>query len=173
MMEEKDPAKVFHAAARWYASRKKWETPAKEEFAIYDSIIALLAQEFSPEWIAREFPAEKEYDGEKYECKDYFFSMDALAKAEPFDGDEEKVQDFLWDWDNHILRCFAVAGMTLVDEIRATEGKMSMMEEWAKDNGVTTYHTEKIDGKRVIFDDKGRSLGVLRRKKPRYLNIVT
>lgn len=173
MLASNDPQKVFHAAARWYASREKWETDSKAEFIIYSAMVKLLAQEFSPEWIAREFPAVKEYKGHTWGAKDYTTSMETLQGAEPFNGDEGKVNEFLWGWDNHVLMGFIVAGMTIMDEIRAMRGERSMVEEWAEDVGVKAYHSVKVNGSQeIMLDEDGRSLGVVHRKRPRHLKAV-
>lgn len=81
MLESTDPQKVFHAAVRWYAMREKWETDSEAEFCLYESMLHLVAEEFSPEWLAREFPAEKDYKGHTYGAKDWYSSMEALKKA--------------------------------------------------------------------------------------------
>ena len=160
MLESNDPAKVFHAAARWYVMRDKWETPSESEFGIHNSMVQLLAEEFSPAWLAREFPAIKTYDGQRYGGKDYFTSMRVLQESEPFDGDIVKVQDFIWSWHNFTLGGFMLAGIHILDELRAMEGKTSIMEEWADIMGVQVYHSIKVEGgKKILLDEKGRSLG--------------
>ena len=98
--------------------------------------------------------------------------QEALAGAVPFDGDEEKANSFLWAWDNFLLAGFAVAGLLLLDEVRAERGECSIMQEWASKNGVRTYRTMKADGKEILLDDHGRSLGVVRRKRPRHIKAV-
>ena len=164
MLECKEPGKVFHAAVRWYALRDKWETDSRAEFILYSSMVQLLAQEFSPEWIAREFPAVKEYKGHTWGAKDYTTSMRALRESVPFDGEEEKVNTFLWEWDNPLIMNFVIAGFFIVDELRAARGECSIMEEWADNMGVKVYHSIKVEGgKEIMIDDKGRSLGRVRR----------
>lgn len=173
MLESKDPQKVFHAAARWYGMRQKWEGDSRAEFILYSSMIQLLAQEFSPEWIAREFPAVKEYKGHTWGAKDYTTSMRALRESVPFDGDEEKVNTFLWEWDNPLIMNFVIAGLFIVDELRAANGEPSIAEAWADEMGVKVYHSTKVEnGKEIMLDDKGRSLGVVKRPRPRHIRAV-
>ena len=94
MLESMDPAKVFHAAVRWYSMREKFETDTKAEFVIYNSMLQLVSEEFSPEWLAREFPAVKDYKGHTYGAKDYYTCMETLRAARPWTSTED-VQLFL------------------------------------------------------------------------------
>lgn len=173
MLESNDPQKVFHAAVRWYGMRNKWETDSQAEFMIYVSMLKLLAQEFTPEWVQRDFPPTKVYDGARYGMKDYYTSVKAVRNAAPFDGDDDKANSFLWDYDNDLLREFVIAGMNILDELRAANGEVSMMEEWADSVGVQVVHSARVDGgKEIILDDQGRCLGVAKKPKPRHIRAV-
>lgn len=165
MLEGSEPGKVFHAATRWYSMRDKWETDSKAEFILYSAMVKLLAQEFTPAWVAREFPAIKEYRGHTYGAKDYTTSMRALRESVAFDGDEDKANDFLWQWDNHWIMGFIIAGITIVDELRAGMGQRSLCEEWASDMGIKVYHSTKVEGgKEIMLDEDGRALGVVKHR---------
>ena len=129
MLEGNDPAKVFHAAVRWYGMRRRNETDPLAEIYFHRAMMQLLAGNFSPEWIAREFPATKEYNGAAYGCKDYYSSMAALAGAEPFNGDTDKARDFLWNWYNPLIMEFVVAEMTLLSEFAEEQGKLEGLAE--------------------------------------------
>ena len=173
MATEKDPGKVFHAGVRWFSMRDRQHLDPEAEFKIHNMLLEILALNFSPEWIAREFPAEKEYKGHKWECKDYFSCMDALANSSSFNGDTAKVLEFLWDWHNWTLNKFTLAGLSIADDIRAMAGEPSCFEQFATENGITTYHTAKTeDGKTIVIDDKGRVTGRIRKHIPRYLKVV-
>lgn len=166
MLECNDPQKVFHAAVRWYALRDKWETPSKSEFGLFSSMIDLLAQEFSPEWIAREFPALKHYKGHKYRCRDYYSSIKALQEAEPFQRDPEKVLAFLMNWQNVPLMRFLGAGWDIMDEISTEDGEPTITEQLAKETGTPLFYVVDVGGgKEIVIDEKGRSLGRMRRPR--------
>jgi hypothetical protein len=172
MLESQDPQKVFHAAVRWYAMRDKWETDSKSEFALYDSMLQLVADEFSPAWLAREFPAVKEYKGHTWGAKDYYSCMEVLEASRAGTWTREDVQSFLWGWDNLLLIGFTVAGFHLVDELRAMQGEPSIMEAFAHDMGVKVYRSVKLDnGKEIMMDEDGRSMGVVR-KRHKHLRAV-
>ena len=173
MLESKDPQKVIHAAVRWYGMRPKWETDSRAEFILYTAMVKLLAQEFSPDWMLREFPPRKYYKGARWGMKDYFTSMKAVENAAPFAGDEEAVNSFLWEYDNDLLREFVVAGLFLLDELRAAKGEPSIAEAWADEMGVQICHSTRVEGgKEIMLDDKGRSLGVVKQPRPRHIRAV-
>lgn len=173
MLEGTDPQKVIHAAVRWYGMRAKWETESQPEFILYTAMLKLIAQEFSAEWVERDFPPCKNYKGARWGAKDYFSSKKAVENAAPFAGDEEAVNSFLWDYDNDLLREFVIAGLFLLDELRAAKGETSLAEAWADEMGVQVAHSTRVEGgKEILLDDKGRSLGVMKKPRPRHLRAV-
>lgn len=172
MLEGTDPQKVFHAAVRWYAMREKWETDSKAEFCLYNAMLQLVAENFSATWLVQEFPPVKEYYGHTWGAKDYYTSLRALRKANKGTWDREHVQTFLWEYDSPLLIGFTIAGLYLVDELRAMQGESSLMESFAHDMGIKVYHSTKIEnGKEIMIDEDGRSLGVLR-KPHKHLRVV-
>ena len=173
MLQGKDPAKVIHAAVRWYGMRAKWEGDSKAEFSLYCAMLRLLAEEFSPEWVLQEFPPCKEYQGARWGAKDYFTSRKAVENAAPFAGNVDAVNSFLWEYDNDLLREFVMAGLFLLDELRAAQGRPTLAEAWAKETGVQVYHSIRAEGgKEILLDDKGRSLGVAKRPRPKHIKAV-
>lgn len=172
MLNGQDAGKVFHAAVRWYSMREKWETDSETEFCLYNAMLQLVADEFSPAWLAREFPAVKDYKGHTYGAKDYYTCMETLRKYAGHSWTREDVQSFLWEWDCHALIGFTIAGLNIVDELRAMQGEPSLMESFAHDIGIKVYHSTKIEnGKEIMIDEDGRSLGVLR-KPHKHLRVV-
>lgn len=59
------------------------------------------------------FPVDKTYDGDKWGCKDYFFTMDVL-KEKGLDNavGRDGVFDLMWDYENRDLRNFTVFYMS-------------------------------------------------------------
>ena len=166
MLHCKDSKKIIHAAVRWYALRDKWETDSEGEFKLFNALLNIMAQ-FPPSWIAREFPATKDYDGDVWGCKDYFSSMEALREVDSFCGDSMKLHEFLWDWRNEAITEFVIAGMALLDELRVINGQASCVVEFLTENGVNPYYMQN-DG--AIYDHEGTFVGKAR--KPRHLHVV-
>lgn len=93
------------------------------------------------------FPIKKEYDGEKWECKDYFYTMDVLSKMDmdkPVGRDN--ISDLLWDYQNDDLREAYVEFMCATSAIYRSRTGKSIAEEWCDDIGIPTYTINKETG---------------------------
>ena len=77
------------------------------------------------------FPVTKTYDGEKYGCKDYFFTIDALSKM---DWDKpigrENVFNLMWDYQNEDLQRITGEYMCLISELYRTQTGIGIAEEF-------------------------------------------
>ena len=149
-----DDSRVLHAAIRWYGLRRKHETDSLAEFGIYDEVLGMLAN-LPPSWIAREFPAEKEYDGDRRQSKDWYSSVNALRSCGSFNGNTQKLLDFLWDWNNRSIRQFVISGLLLIDELRALQGQESLAVEFADAYGIPVYRQRGA----AFFDGEGKFVG--------------
>lgn len=110
----------------------------------------------TPHELAQLFPAEKRYDGEKYQMKDYFTSAEFLGSLEDKPLGGEGALNFMWDYMNPELNRFNLLAMKAVDNDRKRQGKPSMGEEFAKEAGVPLYKkTTDADGNPVLIDDSG------------------
>lgn len=91
-------AEVNHAKA--YKSCLEIESRYQELKQVMETIGRLTPME-----LLRLYPVTKEYDGEKWGTKDYFYTMDKLKKR-PADkpiGDAQDVACLLWDYQNRDL----------------------------------------------------------------------
>lgn len=75
------------------------------------------------------FPIEKEYDGDKWGCKDYFYTMNVLKKnnLENAVGRDE-VFNLLWDYVNDDLRTVAVEYMNCISALHKEQTGESLIE---------------------------------------------
>ncbi len=93
------------------------------------------------------FTIEKDYSGEKWQCKDYFSTMEVLSQMDwdkPIGRDE--LSELLWDYDNEDLRHAYVEFTTAMSAIyRAQTGK-GIAETWLDDLGIPTYSENKETG---------------------------
>lgn len=120
------------------------------------------------------FPITKDYNGNRYGCKDYFYTRDFIENLpdNPI-GDVESVMNFLWEYHNWEISEFAVNVMGYVDDFRKLEGQPSMVEEFCAKNNIRMF-TMCTDqkGKQFLLDRQtGKSFPV-KKKKPRYLRMV-
>lgn len=93
------------------------------------------------------FPIDKTYDGEKWECKDYFYTMDVLKKM---DWDKpigrEELSELLWDYMNADLRHAYIEFTSAMSAIyRAQTGK-GLAETWCDNMGIPTFTEDKETG---------------------------
>lgn len=75
------------------------------------------------------FPIEKEYNGDKWECKDYFYTMNVLKKnnLENAVGRDE-VFNLLWDYVNNDLRTVTVEYMNCISALHKEQTGESLIE---------------------------------------------
>lgn len=115
------------------------------------------------------FPITKEYDGEKWQSKDYFYTMDVLSKMDwdkPLGRD--KMSDLLWDYQNTDLRNVYIEYMCATSALyRAQTGK-GIAEEWADDMGIPTYSVDNEEG--FIRDNQTGKISKL--EKSSHIQIV-
>ncbi len=115
------------------------------------------------------FPIDKEYDGAKWECKDYFFTMDVLSKMDwdkPIGRDE--LSELLWDYMNADLRHAYVEFTTAMSAIyRAQTGK-GIAEQFWEDHGIGTYTVDKETG----IMKNNQTGDIVKPKKASHLHIV-
>ena len=115
------------------------------------------------------FPITKEYDGEKWQSKDYFYTMDVLSEMDwdkPIGRD--KMTDLLWDYQNNDLRSAYVEYMCVTSALyRAQTGK-GIAEQFCDDMGIPTYSFDKKNG--TLKNNKTGQ--VTRAKKNSYLKRV-
>ena len=109
------------------------------------------------------FPIKKEYDGEKWCCKDYFYTMDVLSKMDmdkPVGRDN--ISDLLWDYQNDDLREAYVEYMCATSNIYRSQTGKTLAEKFCEDNGIGTYTVYKDAG--IIKDN---TTGRTTKLKPR------
>lgn len=115
------------------------------------------------------FPITKEYDGEKWGCKDYFYTMDVLAKMEwdkPIGRD--KVYDLLWDYQNDDLRHAYVEFTCAMSAIYRSQTGKGIAEQWCDDVGIPTYTINNESG----FVRDNQTGEIMKIKKRNNLQIV-
>lgn len=135
-------------------------------------LLFVLIEKLTPRQFAEIFPIQKKYNGEKWGTKDYFSTVQAIEEhgwdtliSDPF--------DFFWDYVNIETRIFAVNYMSLMDDIRMLQGKRSMIEEWAIENGITTYRKHvDASGREFMVGSNGRSFPIIA-ARARHLKIVS
>lgn len=115
------------------------------------------------------FPITKDFDGNKWGCKDYFYTMDVLSKMDwdkPIGRD--KVYDLLWDYENDDLREVCVEFTCAMSAIYRSQTGKGIAEQWCDDMGIPTYTINNETG--VIMDNQTGE--IMKIKKRSNLQIV-
>lgn len=109
------------------------------------------------------FPIKKDFDGHKWECKDYFFTRNVLSEMDmdkPIGRDN--IADLLWDYENDDLREAYVEFMCTMSAIYRSQTGKSIAEKFCDDNGIGTYSIDKESG--IVRDNQtGRTTKLKRR----------
>ena len=99
------------------------------------------------------FPVTKDFDGHKWECKDYFYTMDVLSNM---DWDKpvgrDNISELLWDYQNDDLREAYVEFMCATSAIYRLRTDKSIAEQFCDDIGIPTYTINKETG--VVMDNQ-------------------
>ncbi|MCI8470360.1 MAG: hypothetical protein HFJ35_02550 [Clostridia bacterium] len=136
---------------------------------VVKTVISLL----TPNELITVFPIEKRYDGEKYQIKDYFFTMEELQKIGMNKIIANKIENLLWDYENIEIREFLANSLTILSDINKMETGESIMERWAKENNINTYrlYKDKTTNKKYLYDQKGNQF-IVKDKIPKYLKVI-
>lgn len=121
------------------------------------------------------FPIIKEYDGDRFESKDYFYVQDIL-KDKNLDFYIDDVDMFLQEYYNGLIIQYNVTKFMMVDAIRKAEGKLSIWESFLEEFDLedkVDYYTH-IDDSHFMSHQTGKIVKVVKpkKRKPPYLNLV-
>lgn len=109
------------------------------------------------------FPIDKTYDGDKWGCKDYFFTMDVL-KEKGLDNavGRDGVFDLMWDYENRDLREFTVFYMSCMSAMYKQQTGVGFAEKFYEDNGIGTYTMDKENG--LLIDNQSGEIAKMSNK---------
>ena len=138
-------------------------------FNLIDSLFGIIGR-IKLNNLIKMFPIDKTYDGDKYGCKDYFFTMNAL-KEKGLDNAVgcDEVFDLMWDYENRDLREVTVFYMSCMSAMYERQTGANMAEKFCEDNGIGTYTMDRENG--LLIDNQ---TGEIRKmsNKPSFMQIV-
>ncbi|MBG9830778.1 hypothetical protein [Bacillus wiedmannii] len=120
------------------------------------------------------FPIDKNYDGDRYEMKDYFFTMNEINKIGMDTPIGENITEFLWDYQNFKdITLFNLASMSILSKLQKMQGKKTLSEEFAERLGLDTHTKHKeSNGKEYITNNRTGATQEVQKNRPRYLKPV-
>lgn len=166
---------IYHGIKMINTDQEETNTLEKAEtqFQLISHIKSLIGF-LTPGEFMQLFPIKKEYDGHKWETKDYFYTRDYINNLDintPIDEQEDPLM-FLWEYVNDDIESFNIRSMLVLSKLRQFMGHPSLGEEWADMNGIET-HTMHQDqkGNKFLIDRQGKVLKAAK-PRPRYLRVV-
>lgn len=160
---------VIYAAVRYFGAEQAVEL---EHFF---PVIRLI-EAMTPRHFMRLFPIDKTYDGERWQCKDYFFTMEMIEKH----GLDTPIGDalpFLWDYCNPHVRHFLTRCLQALDVHRRQRGQPGALESFFESQGIqipTYTRVEALNGKTYMRNQQtGEFLPVVQpSRKPKWWKII-
>lgn len=153
------------------------------EFKCMDYTRNLMAQ-LTPKQFVNTFPIRKTYDGERYECKDYFYTVAMVNALDPYLPIGDKIDDFLWDYMNRDTQLFCVAQLSLMSEIMRSQGKPGILDQWSAEKGLPLYYAdnsgktitgpitiEKVDDE-YYYDESAAQVNKFKKPRPKHLKVI-
>lgn len=141
----------------------------KSDFSLLEVVKTLMGQ-LTPRELMSMFPIAKKYDGKKWDCKDYFFTVE---KLKDFDLDtplgDEGLEDFLWSYWNDDLFSFDSVSFSIISNMYRSQTGKGIMEEWCEKQGIPSYTIQEDIG--VVKNNLTGEISKLS-KKPSHLQIV-
>lgn len=136
--------------------------PTTKEEAVSDFELISIVRSFMS-WLTLKqfinlFPIEKNYDGYKYEMKDYYSTLEAIEELGLQQNEliGDKLEDLLWDYMNDDIREFEVKSLTTISKIRRFEGHLHLFEEFMAANGHDTQNTFKNSKGQAFYVRNGK-----------------
>ncbi len=109
----------------------------------------------TPKEFMQIFPVEKDFDGEKYQCKDYFYTMEYISRLDsnkPIGKDN--ASEFLFEYQNWDINEYMSAWMGIVNRMHKLHGGRDITEEFFEENGLH-IRTMKREGDFLVDDETG------------------
>lgn len=101
------------------------------------------------------FPIEKTYDGDKWECKDYFYTMNVLKKKGLDSAvGRDDVFGLLWDYENNDLSKITLFYMECMSALYRQQTGVSMTDKFFDD--IPSYYMDKES--EILVSDDGEIL---------------
>lgn len=105
--------------------------------------IQFVLSQLTPRQFETLFPIIKDYNGHKFECKDYWTTKEYLSTLDPDVPIRGDIDEFLWNYYNNDIIGFSIKMYLCVDRLKKLNGEKSMMEEFADMFGLPTYTVDR------------------------------
>lgn len=136
----------------------------------FSQSILYAMKKLTPKEFMNIFPIAKEFDGDSYGTKDYFYTMDYLKSLDMDKPIGENILEFLWEYHNWTISIFNVEVIGFLSDFRRLQGKTSLAQQWANSNGIETYSMQNdCNGNLTIDKEETVQFGKVR---PKYIKLI-
>lgn len=132
----------------------------------------------TPHEFLQDFPISKTYDGKRYQCTDYFSSIEQLSVLDmnkPLNMQTDDLVNLLWGYQNKEIMHLLTSIFSTVDKLRQFDGKPDMLTSFCQEKGINAPETMRVykdhNGKKYAVDSNGKSMP-LRKARPKYLRVI-
>jgi len=161
---------IFRECKRLGVDSASTYEKTKEYFEFIDTAFTVMGYMTLKNFITT-FPITKTYDGEKWSCKDYYYTVDVVNNMDmeaPIGRD--RISELLWDYQNELL--FQVYGqwMRTVDSMRRYQGEKTIVQEMFDEMNIPT-HTVNAEKGFKLNNQTGEVMKITN-KKSGHLKLV-
>ena len=143
----------------------------KEEqvrFTVIDGIFTVLGCLTLRNFVTT-FPIEKYYKGNKWECKDYFSTMEVLSAMDwNKQIGRDELSELIWDYYNADLRHAYIEYTNAMSAIYKAQTGKGIMEKFLEDRGVPVYTMDKDSG----IMKNNQTGDIVKMKKASHIQVV-
>lgn len=166
-MTSKQLYQLIRGVPEYLNERPSTPEDAAEKWQMAQAAIQLLG-EITPRMLLRVFPVTKTYDGERWECKDYFYTMRALEDHGLDAPMDDHVLEVLWEYMNPHISHFVVWITGAMSDFRVAMGEKDPMVEFLEDQGIPTYRRyTDTSGREVMVNNLTGEVQRIVKPKPK------
>jgi hypothetical protein len=165
---------VIFYGVRFANSLKTREESLDKLFWLIDYLFICIGN-LTPSELITIFPVDKYYDGDRWQEKDYFFTLEELRKIGMDNRiGHENVAGLLMDYGNKELRKVLIAHMMAASEMRRRQTGKGITEELVEMMGIDTYHmaTDPKTKRQYLQNSRTGAISPVKRAKPSYLKLL-
>lgn len=129
------------------------------------SIVKEIVGEYTPRQFMRLFPIQKDYDGDKYQIKDYFYCMEYINRIGIDKPIGEKATEFLMEYWNRDINFYMVTWMSIFSAMDIIQTGRDSMMDFFEENRLhfKTFHQE---GDEMVDNETGERFKISKPKNP-------
>lgn len=143
---------------------------AMHYFELISAIKGMMSFLTSSEFINL-FPIIKNYDGDKYGMKDYFYTRKYVNNLDPDQAIGKNIEKLLWEYWNLDINLFCVKSITCMSDLRRYDGHLGVFEEFIASQGHKTNNTFKNSKGQAFYMRNGKPIRIAMSNHP-HLKLV-